>query len=134
MKKRDEKILLVDDEPDMCWALEHILKEKGVVSQKALSGQEALKLIESDCFQLAFLDAKLPDMEGIELARRIREVDSAIRLIMISGYCYKDDSYVQSALAGGLICDFIAKPFLHDEILKAVELARSVGPLSPKGK
>ncbi|MDP2046998.1 MAG: response regulator, partial [Deltaproteobacteria bacterium] len=59
-----ELILIVDDEPDMCWALEHLLHKRGYVTRKALSAQEALKLMEEHRFACAFLDAKLPDMDG----------------------------------------------------------------------
>ena len=67
-----ELILIVDDEPDMCWALEHLLNKRGYVTRTALSAQEALKLMEEHRFACAFLDAKLPDMDGLELARCIR--------------------------------------------------------------
>ena len=52
----------------MCWALEHLLNKRRVVTRKALSAQEALKLMEEHRFACAFLDAKLPDMDGLELA------------------------------------------------------------------
>jgi CheY-like chemotaxis protein len=61
----------VDDEPDMCWALEHLLNIQGFVTRKALSAQDALQLMEQHRFGRAFLDAKLPDMDGLELARRL---------------------------------------------------------------
>jgi len=125
MKDKGEVFLIVDDEPDLCWALEHILKRTGIRLEKALSGREALELVEPDRFPLAFVDAKLPDMEGLDLARRIREVDSAIRMVMISGYFYKEDVDVQEALAEGLICGFVGKPFLHEEIHRAIEIARA---------
>ncbi len=134
MEQTGERILVVDDEPDISWVLEHVLKEKGIVPKKALSGQEALELVKRDCFQMAIVDAKLPDMEGLELAKRIREVQPAVRLIMISGYYSKDEAYIQSALADGLIGGFIVKPFLNDEILKAVEVAISGEPPSQKIK
>ena len=67
-----ELILIVDDEPDMCWALEHLLNQRGYVTRKALTAPEALILMERHRFACAFLDAKLPDMDGLELARRIR--------------------------------------------------------------
>ena len=69
MRMKAEKLLIVDDEPDMCWALEHILEKNGFLTKKALSGGEALSLIESERFRLIFLDAKLPDIDGLELAR-----------------------------------------------------------------
>jgi len=125
MKEKGETFLIVDDEPDMCWALEHILKKHGVATKRALSGQEALTLARSRRFHLALVDAKLPDMEGIELARRIREVDPSIRIVMISGYFYREDEAVQQALSERLICAFVGKPFLHSEIGKAIEMSRS---------
>ncbi|HZK14676.1 MAG TPA: response regulator [Desulfobaccales bacterium] len=116
-----ELILIVDDEPDMCWALEHLLNKKGYVTRKALSAQEALKLMEEHRFACAFLDAKLPDMDGLELARRIRERAPDMRLLMVSGYFYRDDVSIQEAIAQGVIVDFISKPFLQAEILRVLE-------------
>ena len=112
--------LIVDDEPDMCWALQHILKGKGFLSRIAPNACEALRLMESGRFRLAFLDAKLPDMEGLELARRIREVAPATLIVMVSGYFYRDDLAIQKAFEDGLISGFISKPFLNDEILQEV--------------
>ncbi len=123
MENKERVFLIVDDEPDMCWALEHILQTNGVESKKAFSGEEALMLLRANRFPVAFLDAKLPDMEGLELAKRIREVDPFVRIVMVSGYFYRGDEAVRKALAEGLICGFIGKPFLHDEIRKAVETA-----------
>ena len=68
MAEQSTLILIVDDEPDMCWALEHLFNNHGLSTQKALSGQEALNLMGQHRFACAFLDAKLPDMDGLELA------------------------------------------------------------------
>ena len=125
MSGKKDLFLIVDDEPDMCWALEHILKKNAFLSKRALTGQEALNLMKVDRFRLAFLDAKLPDMEGLDLARRIRKRDPAVTIVMISGYFYRDDDAIQKAVAEGLISSFIGKPFDHDEILKAIEIANS---------
>jgi DNA-binding NtrC family response regulator len=126
MKDQEGVFLIVDDEPDMCWALEYILRKQGFASEMALNGGEALALVASNSFRLVFLDAKLPDMEGLELARRIREVDPAIRIVLVSGYFYKDDVAIQKALEEGLICGFIDKPFCHDEIIKYIKIAPSL--------
>ncbi len=122
MKDKNELVLIVDDEPDMCWALEHMLKRNGFLSKRALNGQEAIRLMESNRFRVAFLDAKLPDIEGLELARRLRDIDPGIHIVMISGYFYRDDNDIQGAMSEGLIKGFIGKPFDHDEILKAIKL------------
>ena len=75
---------------------------------------------EPDLFQMVFIDAKLPDIEGLDLARRFREIDSNLHIIMISGYFYRDDEDIQKAIEKGLICGFIGKPFIHEEILKTI--------------
>ena len=120
MNDSGSAFLIVDDEPDMCWALQHILKGRGFLSRIASNAGDALKLMESGRFRLAFLDAKLPDMEGLELARRIREVAPTTLIVMVSGYFYKDDLAIQKAFEDGLISGFISKPFLNDEILQEV--------------
>ncbi|MEJ2718256.1 MAG: response regulator [Deltaproteobacteria bacterium] len=117
--------IIVDDEPDMCWALENLLRQEGFATQKAESGQEALRLIESRRFKVAFLDVKLPDIDGIELAHRIKSVDATIDIVIVSGYYYQEDEPVQEALKQGLICAFVAKPYFHSDI---VDLLRSLCP------
>ena len=110
MKTKNDQVLIVDDEPDMCWALENILKKNGLRSKKASNGQEALALVEQNRFRLVFVDAKLPDVEGLLLADRIKEIDPFVPIVLVSGYYYRDDNDIQNARAKGLISGFIAKP------------------------
>ena len=121
MAEGSEQILIVDDEPDMCWALEHLLHNQGFATRKALSAQEALNLMARHHFGRAFLDAKLPDLDGLELARRLLAIAPATRIIMVSGYFYPDDVSIQDAISQRVIDAFISKPFLQEEILKALQ-------------
>jgi CheY-like chemotaxis protein len=121
MTETSNLVLIVDDEPDMCWALEHLLHNQGFVTRKALSAGEALNLVEQHPFACAFLDAKLPDMDGLDLARRILEMAPGTRIMMVSGYFYRDDISIQGAISQGLIRGFISKPFLREEILEALK-------------
>jgi len=123
MTEQSNLILIVDDEPDMGWALEHLLNSQGFVTQKALSSQEALNLMEQHQFACAFLDAKLPDMDGLELAGQMRQLDPDIKIVMVSGYFYRDDISIQNAISQRLIIDFISKPFLQEEILSALKVS-----------
>jgi DNA-binding NtrC family response regulator len=120
---RDETFmfLIVDDEPDMCWALQHILKTAGFCSQSALSGLDALDLIRQHQYALAFVDAKLPDMDGLQLAKEIYELAPTTHVVMVSGYFYQDDVTIQKAIQENLITGFISKPFLNDEIIRIIE-------------
>ena len=115
------RLLVVDDEEDVRWALKMILAKSGFVVATASSGAEALCWLKEHCCDLILLDAKLGDIDGVELARRIRsETDSNAPVILVSGYFYKDDSLVQDSLAIGLIAAFVTKPFRHEEIRNAV--------------
>lgn len=113
--------LIVDDEPDTCWALKHVLEKQGVRSRLALRAEQALEEVRRFPYALALLDAKLPDLDGLELARRIRALRPGIPIIVVSGYFYSDDPAIQEALASGLIQGFVSKPFLHEDIARSVD-------------
>lgn len=113
--------LIVDDEPDTCWALKHVLEKLGVRSRLALRAEQALLEVRQFPYQLALLDAKLPDLDGLELAQRIRALRPGIPIIVVSGYFYSDDPAIQEALESGLIQDFVSKPFLHQDIARSVD-------------
>jgi len=121
MDRYRSAILIVDDEPDVCWALEHILVAEGLCVEKAATGREAVDLIESTPFRLIFLDAKLPDADGCKLARRIRTLAPATTIIIVSGYYYPDDPLIRQAVAEGVIHGFIGKPFVHSEVTKLLQ-------------
>jgi len=123
-------VLVVDDEADVRWALAMVLRRNGFTVATAGSGDEALRwLTEAElACHLILLDAKLSDIEGVELARRIRRDTSCIApVILVSGYFYKDDSVVQASLRTGLISAFVTKPFRHDDILNAIHAVLSTG-------
>lgn len=112
----------MDDEEEVCWIIEHILRGNGLICEKALNGHEAIALIQRQPFRMAFLDAMLLDLDGFEVARQIRERDPSLPIIMISGHFYHEDAIIQGARDSGLISAFISKPFEHQEILRVIEL------------
>ena len=122
--------LIVDDEPEMCWILEQVLKRSGYNCLKALSGQEAMAIAEITDVLLVFLDAKLPDIEGLELARRIDRCHPDSNIVMISGCHCQDDEDIEKALSSGLIRHFISKPFDNEEILQIIRICLPDKPAS----
>ena len=122
MTTGDWPFLVVDDETEMCWIMEQILRKSGFVCEAALDGQEAIALMKRQRFCMAFLDAKLIDLDGLDLARQIRELDASLPIIIVSGYFYAEDVMIQGAKESGLISAFVSKPFEHDEILRVIEL------------
>lgn len=122
MNQEKAQFLVVDDEPEMCWILENILKKIGFTCQTALNAHEAIALTERQSFRMAFLDAKLPDIDGLKLARRLRKFAPRLPIVIVSGYFYQDDATIEGALKSGLIAAFISKPFIHDEIARVITL------------
>ena len=120
MNNSNGPFLIVDDEPEMCWTLDLILKRVGGVCRTASNAREAMALAESQSFRVAFLDAKLPDDEGLNLARRLQASNPGMRIVIVSGFFYHDDPIITGAIQSGLISAFVAKPFEHEEILRAI--------------
>lgn len=116
--------LIIDDEPALCRLLEHLLMQEGCATKSARSGCEALDLVKRFRFRLAFVDVKLPDADGIDLAGRLRELDPGLPIVLVSGSLFEDDIDLWKALADGSICGFIRKPFNHEEIRKATGCGR----------
>jgi CheY-like chemotaxis protein len=131
MKSELPRILVVDDEPDMGWALGNILGPEGFAVATAVSGAGALELLAREAYTVAFVDAVLPDLDGIELAALIRQRSPYTAIILISGYFYAEDRAITEGLQKGLFVGFIAKPFdLEDIRLKtrqAIEQITEVG-------
>ena len=121
------KVLVVDDEPDVCWALKSALSSRYDVVTTC-SGREAASLLATGDFRLAFVDAKLGDMDGLQLAREVSDLDLGIVVVLVSGYVADDDDSVRRALERGLLRAFIAKPFSLEEIRR---LAADVIPAQP---
>ena len=120
MNEKQAPILVVDDEPEMCWILENIIRKTGLACMTALSAREAIALKESNKFGMVFLDAKLPDIDGLELARKLRKTNAHLPIVIVSGYFYPDDPTIEGALQAGLITAFVGKPFDHDEIVRII--------------
>ena len=82
----------------MLWVLESVLRSNNFDVSRASTGAEALGFAPQTNSRLAFLDAKLPDMEGLEIARLIKVSHPSTKIIMISGYYYEHDDKIQEAL------------------------------------
>jgi DNA-binding response OmpR family regulator len=108
------RILIVDDDPDICDLLRSMLLREGFVVRTAGNGLSALELIKRDDFDLMITDIGLPPlMDGVETVRRARECRPALQSLFISGggECRWDDPDRDN---------FVAKPFQEREVLGCV--------------
>jgi len=108
-----DKILVVDDEQSMREFLEIMLKKEDYKVSLASNGEEVLKLLERDIFDLVLLDVRMPKMDGIAVLKRIKALATETIVIMITAYA-SHDTAVKAMKEGAY--DYITKPFKIDEI------------------
>jgi two-component system, NtrC family, response regulator AtoC len=115
-----EKILIVDDEAFICENLERILGEEHYHTLVARNGQIALDALGEELIDLVLLDLNLPDIHGLQVLRKIKELDPDLLVIVITGYA-SVESAVEALKMGAY--DYIKKPFKADVIKLIVKLA-----------
>lgn len=113
-------ILVIDDDPEICDILRQILTPLGYDLTLAENGWLGLQMLQSGQFQVAVLDLMLPDVNGMEVLRRIREERPDIEIIVLTAYGSLE-SAIQALRLGAY--DYVLKPFHADSIGSAVRRA-----------
>lgn len=111
-------ILIVDDDEIMRETLSDVLKKKGYEVYAAGSGNGALAAVKKNIIDLVLLDMRLPDLDGLEVLKRIKELDTEILVIMMTAY--SDVQSAVSAMKSGAY-HYINKPFELDELKLLIE-------------
>jgi len=111
-------LLIVDDDEVMRNTLSDVLKKKGYDVSVASSGNEALSAIRKNIVDLVVLDMRLPDLDGIEVLKRVKEFDTEILVIMMTAY--SDVETAVSAMKSGAY-HYINKPFELEELKLLIE-------------
>ncbi len=109
----NDKILVADDEQSMREFLEIMLKKEGYKVSLASNGEEVVKRIDNDLFDLVLLDIRMPKLDGISALKRIKAVAPETIVIMITAYASADTAI--KAMKEGAY-DYITKPFKVEEI------------------
>lgn len=116
-----EKILVVDDEPNMLRLLKTILTSKTnydvVTTNNPL---EAAKLLQEEAFDLLITDLKMPLLDGMDLIERVKKIDPALPIVMITAYGTIETA--EEAIQRGAY-DYITKPFRQEAILITLKRA-----------
>jgi two-component system response regulator PilR (NtrC family) len=113
-------IHIIDDEPVIHDVLAQLLTSEGYEVEISSSGEEALEKFPSQSFDVILLDLLMPGLDGIETLRRIKRIDPAAAVIIITAY-----GSVESAISAMKIgaLDYVQKPFKHDDLLVVLEKA-----------
>lgn len=114
------RILVVDDEEVVCGFLKSLLTGGGHQVETCLSGQQAIARLDEDYFDLVITDLKMPGVDGLEVLRRAKEIDSFCEVIVITAYA-SVESAVEVMKLGAY--DYISKPFNIDQIKIVVDKA-----------
>jgi DNA-binding NtrC family response regulator len=113
-------ILVIDDEAEIREGLELLLSSEGYAVTSAETGQLGLARLEEEPYDLLLLDVSLPDRNGLDLLRDIRQRDPELPIVLITAYGSID--MARQAFKSGAQ-DYITKPWSNDELLAQVALA-----------
>ena len=113
-------ILIVEDEQDMLLGLQKILSNQGHNVDIAGNGSSGLEKIQESDFDIVITDLKMPDVDGIKVLRKVKEMHSDTAVIVITGYGTVE-SAVEAMKLGAY--DYITKPFDAEHIKMVVQKA-----------
>lgn len=84
--EKQARIIIVDDDENIRTTMKTILEDEGYIVDLATTGNEAIEMTEERTYNIALLDIRLPDMEGVELLKLIKDNVPRTRKIMVTGY------------------------------------------------
>lgn len=129
----NEKILIIDREPDIRKTLEALLRKEGYQSRGASNAKEAIETFQSGPLDLVMMDIRIPGTDGIELMKQLKKLDSDIEIIVLTGAVSVDNAV--KALRGKLAFDFLTKPLKNkNELLLTIREALKKSRLNKKRK
>jgi DNA-binding NtrC family response regulator len=118
----EEKVLLVDDDPDFLETLSDRMSARGLKVDTATSGPEAIAKVESQPFDAVVLDLLMPGMDGIETLRRMLAANPDIQVILLTGHATIEKG-IEAVKVGA--ADFLEKPADIATLLAKIEDAKT---------
>src|SRR5579859_5183956 len=106
--KRIWRVLVVDDEENLNWSLVNSLRKDNYSADGALTGEQALRLLANQPYDIVISDVKMPGMDGFELLQWIRQNRAQTRVVMMTAFGSPTDR--ATAMRGGVIA-YLEKPF-----------------------
>lgn len=114
------KILVIDDDTSFCMMLKTFLQKKGYEVTNAFNAKDALAAISTTVYDVVLTDIRLPDSDGLEVMKSVKQVALNTQVILMTGYT--DIKTAVSAMKTGAY-DYVGKPINPDEILYTIEQA-----------
>jgi len=114
------RVLIVDDEEDFVVTLEKRLRKRNLEVGTALDGPQALELIKEKAFDVVVLDVKMPGMDGLEVLRKVKQMEPLTEVIMLTGHA-SIESGIEGMKLGAF--DYLMKPINIDELMAKMRSA-----------
>lgn len=114
------KVLVIDDDPSICKTVGLLLEDHGYSPRTFTNPEAAMEAAEKESFQIALIDLRMPAMDGVEVVERLKDIDQRMSCIVMTAYPDLD-SATETMRRG--TCDYIAKPFKQEDLVKAVDRA-----------
>ncbi len=115
-----KRILIIEDDTDMCSLLVNLLTKEGYTTDFAHSGSKGLKKYKETVFDLVMCDYRLGDTEGAKVLQEIRKINDQAKVIIFTGY--EDIKTAVNVMRLGA-CDFLIKPLKQEDVLKVINKA-----------
>ena len=114
-----KRILVVDDEPDVCFVLKEVLRQNGFVVDSYEDSFLALKKFKADLYNLVMLDIRMPELNGFALYQEIRRLDKKIKICFLTaGETY--DGVYSDIFSSLPVNHFIRKPIDNEGLIKRI--------------
>lgn len=123
----NKRVLVVDDEEIVCESCKRVLTGEGYSVRTARTGRDAIEACRAKPFDVVFTDLKMPDMDGLEVTRTVREEHPKSQVVVITGYP-SEQSTIEAQRLG--VFDYLHKP-LTPERLSAAMAAALASPARP---
>jgi DNA-binding NtrC family response regulator len=120
------EILVVDDEQSICLLLRDVLARFGHQVSTCQDGESALRLASERQLDLVFLDIRMPGMSGLQVLKKLREVQPQAKFVMITGFA-KDDIIEDALRSGASAC--LCKPFRLAQVVELLEQLEAGTPI-----
>ncbi len=118
------RVLIVDDEPELVGSLRKRMLRRGFTVVGTLSGRKALAAAELRRFDVAVIDLKMPEMDGLETLKRLKSLQPTVQAIILTGH-----GSVEAALQSGRLAAtyFLPKPFDFSQLVEFIQKAATEG-------
>jgi DNA-binding NtrC family response regulator len=114
------RVLVIDDEEDFASAIAERLVRRGFLANAVFSGRKALECVNSAEYDAVVLDLRMPEMDGLETLRAIRQIDPNVQILVLTGH-----GTVAEGIGGMQLgaADFLQKPVAFETLCVSIEAA-----------